>query len=678
MKAIKAFLRFFKAELQKQAGSFRFLRAGHSTFRHSLNFLILRLPLATKKLQKFFSFYYKFVQVMQLSKPAAVLQLPEMRPKMPTKVGSEDFTVIIPVYGNLGLFDKLLRSINLVEYTGLKLIVVDDRKDETTSRKLANLLGVYGGRVELIVNEKNLGFLRSVNKAAERCTTRFAVLLNSDVELPKFWLERFANAIVAPGVALATALATQSGANLTITIPKGRTWMEADSYLSSLEPRYPSACTAIGYALAIDLEKISLPLFDDIYIDGYGEDSDLHYRCTTAGHRSIVVDNLLVRHASGASYVDKPNLQSIRSMNAETFQERWGRVHSKKEFLWSLKQPIRRSQIHINMQSASRNFDSDIVLLVPTEQVVAGGIAVALELQDELNRSGVCCRTLPIDEIAAAPYMRLMESKTQLVVATGIGTYWISNRLANQHNAQLVNFLQGPELFFENGLHFEAFRKFLPKADLTLAVSPYLSELASIFGARDIVEVALGPDLYAYYDEGIARKKQLVISSRLNFEKGTVFSLPALEELANSGWSLISVGPTHPTLHSLTYLNNLGELPKEQLRKLLSESMALLDLSIFEGLGLMPQEALACGCHVILQKKGGTETVLNSQDGIHWLSTPLANGKAILEILERLEPFTNKTSRSLDLGTKESVHAIKDLLKRTPKLGHDHQKEFKI
>lgn len=96
--------------------------------------------------------------------------------------------IIIPIYNGLQYFDKLFAGI---EKTKMKyrLILVDDQSPDPAVREyLERYVAEHEGTV-LLRNEKNMGFLPSVNRALAIAEHHVA-LVNTDVEVPEGWLER--------------------------------------------------------------------------------------------------------------------------------------------------------------------------------------------------------------------------------------------------------------------------------------------------------------------------------------------------------------------------------------------------------------------------------------------------------------------------------------------------------
>jgi hypothetical protein len=122
----------------------------------------------------------------------------DVRPSAPPRSDSTAPTVIVPVYrdarATLDCFDSLIkaRSSAVSEADAFRILAVDDASPEPRLRRHLNKLAA-AGTVDLLVNETNLGFVGSVNRALQTITTGDVVLLNSDTVVPPGFVERLAS-----------------------------------------------------------------------------------------------------------------------------------------------------------------------------------------------------------------------------------------------------------------------------------------------------------------------------------------------------------------------------------------------------------------------------------------------------------------------------------------------------
>jgi len=95
-------------------------------------------------------------------------------------------SVIIPVFNKIDYTLKCLRSLqgNISLDTEVEIIVINDASQDQTQFLLENVRGL-----RLINNTKNLGFIKSCNKAADSSHGKYLCFLNNDTEVRQGWLE---------------------------------------------------------------------------------------------------------------------------------------------------------------------------------------------------------------------------------------------------------------------------------------------------------------------------------------------------------------------------------------------------------------------------------------------------------------------------------------------------------
>lgn len=610
----------------------------------------------------------------------AILLTPVLKTKQPTNQISKEradhsVTILLPIYGQIDLVKILAENLrNTVNQTNVFLNVIDDAKDLRSSELIDKIFRDFPN-TKITKNPKNIGYLKSINFAFKSIQTEYAILLNSDVELPENWLPRMLEPFRLPKVALATALATNSGANLTIKIPEGRSWQEVDGWISKHQPKYPNACTAIGYLMAIRVESVDNrdELFSTDFIDGYGEDSDLHYRMITRGFKSVVVDNLLVHHESGASYDLKKNVKEIKKTNMERFLDKWGPEHKKELAAWEKSKALRNLRRIIKFFNLTESFDCDFLVILPSDVENSGGIRVAIALAKELLRTGYRTRIVSVHKMNSrnnyAPSMKVASlsnvGEVKNVIMTGVGTFELGNNLSQRLKANSFIFFQGPEQYFENGLNYSLVSKTIQKATAVICVSPFLMEIAIDMGAKIAHTSNFGPNTNLYYSNGVQKKDQILLSSRIQAEKGALFASRLAAFLIQDGWAVKAFGPTHPVLYEIAGLEILGELSVDQLRDLYCESKYVIDFSLFEGLGLVPLEAALCACVPIVTRKGGLESVNDkSVNSFYWLESLQMSNHQMTTLSNDLKIRKNDSfksanmSISLERGLHETIKTL--------------------
>lgn len=147
----------------------------------------------------------------------------------------------------------------------------------------------------LLRNEKNMGFLPSVNRALAIAEHHVA-LVNTDVEVPEGWLERlmwpiFTKEKVASSTPFTTCGTICSFPNFCEdnVIFEGMPLWQIDDAFRQIRPQYATMPTGIGFCMGMNLEAIrEVGLLDEENFDkGYGEENDWCQRAIQAGYTNV-------------------------------------------------------------------------------------------------------------------------------------------------------------------------------------------------------------------------------------------------------------------------------------------------------------------------------------------------------------------------------------------------------
>lgn len=223
-------------------------------------------------------------------------------------------SIIIPVYNAYECLVPCIDSV--IKHTDLEnnnLIIIDDCSPDD---RVLPLLKEYADckGVTLLLNEENLGFVKTVNKGMTSAGRNDVLLLNSDTEVTKDWLKKIQKcayskeriATVTPLSNNAT-LASVPEAFKPNTIPDG---YDLESFAKLVEECsmhiYPEVPTGHGFCLYIRRDALdSVGLFDqDSFGKGYGEENDFCCRCLDAGYRHILCDDTYILHKESQSFLE--------------------------------------------------------------------------------------------------------------------------------------------------------------------------------------------------------------------------------------------------------------------------------------------------------------------------------------------------------------------------------------
>ncbi len=233
---------------------------------------------------------------------------------LPPIVPSRTVDVIIPVYGGPDETRRCVRSvIKSASQNGTlgRVIVVDDRGPDPAMRRMLDEFR-REPRLSIVENERNLGFVESVNRGMQLAERNDALLLNSDTEVVNDWLDRIAaQAYAAPDIGTVTPFSN----NATICsypLLQGSSRLPAGETLESLDDAFRAANarrsvdipTAVGFCMYIKRACLDeTGLFDvATFGKGYGEENDFCMRSAKLGWRHILAGDVFVFHVGEVSF----------------------------------------------------------------------------------------------------------------------------------------------------------------------------------------------------------------------------------------------------------------------------------------------------------------------------------------------------------------------------------------
>lgn len=220
--------------------------------------------------------------------------------------------VVIPVYRGLEQTRICLASVLASpNNAAFEVVVVDDCSPEPgIPEYLAQL--AREGRIVLLRNQTNEGFVRSVNRAMALHEDRDVILLNSDTEVANDWIDRLVRcAYSAPRIATVTPFSN----NATICsypfdgwhdgLPGGLDLAELDRVFASVNADLAIEIpTAVGFCMFARRDSLhEIGYFDaERYGHGYGEENDFSMAAGKAGWKNLLACDVFVYHEGAVSF----------------------------------------------------------------------------------------------------------------------------------------------------------------------------------------------------------------------------------------------------------------------------------------------------------------------------------------------------------------------------------------
>ena len=243
-------------------------------------------------------------------------------------------TVVIPVYNGLEHLKRLLPSLTRNTHKDARILIINDNSpDKSVSEYLQGFK--CNPSFQILDNERNLGFVGTINRAMSLVKTDFAVWLNSDTVVPEYWLER----LLAPfekESKLATATPFTNSAVIFSYPNFGEdnelkfSLQEIDRAFQKIEPtdnQLEETYSGTGFCMAINMKcwKDIGELDVEAFGKGYGEENDWCMRATQKGWSHKLVNNLFVHHCHGGSFLSEEK-KALCDRNRQILISRYPKV----------------------------------------------------------------------------------------------------------------------------------------------------------------------------------------------------------------------------------------------------------------------------------------------------------------------------------------------------------------
>ncbi|CCV04116.1 hypothetical protein MESS2_120029 [Mesorhizobium metallidurans STM 2683] len=194
--------------------------------------------------------------------------------------------------------------------------------------------------VEVVHNETNLGFTRTINRGIELAGSADVVFLNSDTIVTPQWLRNLQFAAYSEDrIATATPFSDNAGAFSAPEIGKKNpipTWLELDDYARLVtrnsKRHYPKVPTGNGFCMFVRracIDEVGT-LDAETFPRGYGEENDFCMRAGRKGWQHVIDDATLIHHVRSASFGDEKTqlMKDGRAVVDKRYPEYSNRVRS--------------------------------------------------------------------------------------------------------------------------------------------------------------------------------------------------------------------------------------------------------------------------------------------------------------------------------------------------------------
>jgi GT2 family glycosyltransferase len=189
--------------------------------------------------------------------------------------------------------------------------MIDNASGPETAGYLKDFASSHSN-VRLIVNERNVGWVKAVNQGMAAAKSPYVCIMNNDtVVKTQAWLARMIDVAAAePDIGLVN--------------PRFEVRKKGVCRGHFVETDF---CR--GYCVLIKKEVIDrIGLFDEAYGMGYCDDHDYSVRAIRAGYRCVMACDVVVEHLRNSTFtalLGTEKLTELNMRNSALFESKWGR-----------------------------------------------------------------------------------------------------------------------------------------------------------------------------------------------------------------------------------------------------------------------------------------------------------------------------------------------------------------
>ena len=249
----------------------------------------------------------------------------------------ETIDIIIPIYNGLHHLQRLLPTLFENTTQAHRFIFIDDSSPDAETISYIHEQICQRDDCLFLQNEKNLGFPGTVNRAVEVVRSDFFIILNTDVQVPKGWLERMIAPFISDSTICTTTPFTNAGG-----VFFGFPYFCDDYKITETEEMYYwdnifqrmtihnqaelEFINGTGYCMGIRKKCWDMMggLDAVTFERGYGEETDLCLRYLDKGWKNVLVPNLFVYHNHGGSFPSEEK-KALMAAHLKIVQQRWGK-----------------------------------------------------------------------------------------------------------------------------------------------------------------------------------------------------------------------------------------------------------------------------------------------------------------------------------------------------------------
>lgn len=218
--------------------------------------------------------------------------------------------IIIPVYKGLEETRQCIQSVLSADLSRCGQVIVIN--DASPDEKIVDYCNSLSEKVVVLHNNKNMGFVASVNKGMKVNQRNDVILLNSDCRVSNDWVARLSQCVYSDEKAATATPFSNNGTicsypifNFSYKIPEDVSLEKLDNIFRKVNKgKKQQIPTAVGFCMYIKRSCLDeVGLFDEtLFGIGYGEENEFSLRSARKGWRHYLCADTFVYHHGSISF----------------------------------------------------------------------------------------------------------------------------------------------------------------------------------------------------------------------------------------------------------------------------------------------------------------------------------------------------------------------------------------
>lgn len=208
-----------------------------------------------------------------------------------------------------------------------RVIIVDNASAEDTRAYLVDFFARHRDKTLLLRQEKNLGFIKGVNKALAQAKADYVCLINNDTIAAAGWLGEMVSLLrTHQEIGIVNPSSNTLGQN--VASCDEEPLAQYARAIKASSGRYARMATSHGFCMVFRRKLYEeIGAFEERFGKGFFEDTDFSLRAKSKGYVLARACASYVYHHENTSFRTVPRYRLGFDLNRRLFETRWGRLY---------------------------------------------------------------------------------------------------------------------------------------------------------------------------------------------------------------------------------------------------------------------------------------------------------------------------------------------------------------